>query len=231
MHAKLEIACQTDPIVSIEDEELKNVLYCWQDTCKNEVLTQTLIVVNTAPNRKVIVCESCKPVKSKNIAVNTDEVHLRPGFTGFANIKDDTTMKQLGGMTLSFFMILLSCITLEKCDQPRFFRKLGPENRFLLFLMIMKLGLDFTAISCIFNVSRTTASNVFYNMLEVIFRKTKTWIFWPSREAIKMSMPYSCFDNYPNCRAIIDCTELYCDTPPTVEQRALMYSSYNRRSR
>lgn len=34
------------------------------------------------------------------------------------------------------------------------------------------------------------------------------------------------FKNYPNCRAIIDCTEMACDTPPKVEQRILMYSTY-----
>lgn len=223
MPEKLEIGCQTDSIESVENDQPKSILYCWQDASKNDVSTQTLIIVNSAPNRKIIDCESFNPVLSKNVSVNTDEVQLRPGFTGFANIDDDTTMKQLGGITLSFFIILLNCINLQKTD--RFFRKLGPENRLLLFLMKMILGLDFSAISCILRVSRTTASNVFYDVLDIVFRKTKTWICWPSREAIKMSMP-SCFDDYPNCRAIIDCAELYCDTPPTVEQRALMYSSY-----
>lgn len=45
-----------------------------------------------------------------------------------------------------------------------------------------------------------------------------------SQEAIQNTLPKS-FKNYPNCRAIIDCTELCCDCPPTVEQ-VLIYSSY-----
>lgn len=91
--------------------------------------------------------------------------------------------------------------------------------------MKMKLGLRYTALSCIFRISRVTASRIFVDTLQNFFETTKTWIFWPSREAVKSTMP-ACFKNYPNCRAIIDCTELYCDTSPTKEQRALMFSSY-----
>ena len=38
-------------------------------------------------------------------------------------------------------------------------------------------------------------------------------------------MPKS-FKNYPNCRVIIDCTEIKCDTPSRVDERVLYYSSY-----
>lgn len=113
-------------------------------------------------------------------------------------------------------MIFLECITRIKSNQTRFFRKMSFENRLLLFLMKMKLGLDHSALSCIFRISRT-ASKIFYDMLHLVFENTKTWILWPSREAIKETLP-PCFKNYPNCRVIIDCTELHCDSPPKVEQ-------------
>lgn len=38
-------------------------------------------------------------------------------------------------------------------------------------------------------------------------------------------MPKS-FKNYPNTRAIIDCTEIFCENSSTVEKQVLMYSSY-----
>ena len=90
--------------------------------------------------------------------------------------------------------------------------------------MKMKLSLDFSALSCIFRISRTTPT-IFYHTLNVVFKNAKRWIFWPFKDAIKETMP-SCFENYSNFRTTIDCTELYCDTPQTVEQRAMMYSSY-----
>ncbi|XP_066596614.1 uncharacterized protein [Prorops nasuta] len=47
----------------------------------------------------------------------------------------------------------------------------------------------------------------------------------PHKEAIKESLP-TAFKNYPNCRAIIDCTEIKVQTPAGVDQRVMMYSSY-----
>ncbi|XP_066583806.1 uncharacterized protein [Prorops nasuta] len=44
-------------------------------------------------------------------------------------------------------------------------------------------------------------------------------------EPIKQNLPTS-FHNYPNCRCIIDCTEIPIDTPPTIEERVLTYSNY-----
>ncbi|XP_018398069.1 PREDICTED: uncharacterized protein LOC108776059 [Cyphomyrmex costatus] len=102
---------------------------------------------------------------------------------------------------------------------------LSAENRLLLFLMKMKHGLPFSTLGSLFQISRTSAANIFKSVLKILVLNTKTWLFWPSKEAIKETMP-SCFMHYPNCRAIIDCTEISCDTPPTVEQRILMYSHY-----
>ena len=34
------------------------------------------------------------------------------------------------------------------------------------------------------------------------------------------------FRNYPNCRTIIDCTELRCESPGSVQNRVLMHFSY-----
>ena len=147
------------------------------------------------------------------------------GFTGFADVTNDEVMKQLGGITLSFFAVLLQFILPGKDGQPTFFKKISRENRLLIFLMRMKLGLNFSAIGCLFGVSRQTASNIFYDVLETLLINIKTWIFWPSKEAIKESMP-DAFRNYPNCRAIIDCTELRCESPGSVQNRVLMYSSY-----
>lgn len=123
------------------------------------------------------------------------------------------------------FHILLKFIVPGEEGQPAFFKKVSAENRLLIFLMKMKLGLPFAVIGCLFNVSHTTAACIFSSVLKTLVAKTRTWIFWPSKDAVKETLPKS-FLNYPNCRAIIDCTELRTDTPPTVEQRVLMYSSY-----
>ncbi|XP_043267041.1 uncharacterized protein [Venturia canescens] len=218
------VATQTEPIFFNDSpipSDGPSTLFCWQNSVTNEASTQTSIVLTNKCQVKVSIP---LPKKTKNVCIGPN-YPLKMGFAGFEDIKDDTTMKQLGGISLSFFHVLLAFIQPQEKGQPAFYRILNGKNRLLLFLMKMKLGLSFGAIGCIFKVSKTTASNIFYEVLETLYEKTKTWIFWPSREAIKEIMP-SAFKDHPNCRAIIDCTELPCDTPPTVEQRIHMYSRY-----
>ena len=137
-------------------------------------------------------------------------------------------MRQLAGVSREFFSVLLSFIVPRNDGQPSFFVKLQKENRLLLFLMKMKLGISFCALGGLFHVNTSTASRIFFQVLETLNVKTRTWIFWPSRESIQANLPKT-FHNYPKCRCIIDCTEIPTDTPPTVEQRVLMYSNYKGR--
>jgi hypothetical protein len=220
MPSHREMSTQTDYCPEASDEEPAILLFCVIQTSKNEVSTQTNIVIsNRSKKGKVVLVEETPKRPCKSVAVGAD-YEMRNGFLWSDDIKDDTAMKQLAGITISFFNILLQFIKPNVRGQPGYFRILKPEDRLLLFLMKMKLGLNFTALACVFNLGQQTASDVFYSVLE-----TKTWIFWPSKESVKETLP-STFKNYPNCRAIIDCTELYCETPPTVEMRALMYSTY-----
>ncbi|XP_066596476.1 uncharacterized protein [Prorops nasuta] len=221
---KCEIAVHTDPseeVTIANGVDRSNTLYCWQDSSRNEASTQTYIFVKKPTNKDKKIMFP-KLYKSKSIATN---VNIKDGFQWSASIKDNSSMKQLGGVTISFFTILLNILKVHFEGPSKFYRTLCPADRLLLFLMKMKLGLTFTALGCIFKVSTVTASSIFYSILHVVFEETKTWIFWPSKEAVKLITPAS-FANYPNCRAIIDCTELQCETPPTIEQRALMYSTY-----
>ena len=41
-----------------------------------------------------------------------------------------------------------------------------------------------------------------------------------------LTMPSQFKVKYPNCRVIIDCTEIYTETPHSLSNRSLMYSSY-----
>ena len=213
------IGTDTDDL-NYTSETDATVLLCFING--NESATQTEIPIAKKQKNEKITFPHV--VDKKDVGVGTGG-ELRQGFLGFENVKDDCTMKQLGGVTLSFYDILLQFIKPKNVGQPSCYKKLSAQNRLLLFLMKMKLGIPFTALACIFSVSHTNVSDIFFSVLETIFLSTKNWLFWPSKEAIRQTMPLA-FNNYPNCRAIIDCFELKCDTPPTVEQRVLMYSSY-----
>ncbi|XP_071575643.1 uncharacterized protein [Temnothorax nylanderi] len=219
-----EIGIQTDASYVVEEDDVPSIIFCSIDSVLHEAEIQTNIQILKKKTKKGIIVPQSLLVEKKDARIGPDN-EWKEGFKGFENIKDDSTMKQLGSISLSLYLILMQFIRPKAIGQPSFYRSLSAKNRLLLFLMKMKLGISFSALGCIFNISKVTASSIFYSTLNTLYEKTKTWLFWPSREAIKKTMPQS-FVNYPNCRAIIDCTELKCDTPPTVEQRALMYSSY-----
>lgn len=221
--AYAEVSIQTDPDNTISDDI--SFCYVWQDSLSCEVSTQTFInIKNSTQHAKETKFIVPKLVAKKDARVGLDEPY-KSGFMGFADLSSDSDMKSMGGISLSVFKILLQFIIPGEHQQPKYYKTLNSENRLLLFLMKMKLGLTFAVLGILFHVSSRTVSSIFNTVLETIYENTKTWVFWPSKDAVKATMP-TAFKNYPNCRAIIDCTEIRTDTPPTVEQRALMYSSY-----
>lgn len=227
-----EISVQTDFDLLLQDSEESDfdVLLCFIDA--NESATQTCLNTRkTSKENTITIVKECKcqRTKTKSTAVGPD-CSGKIFWTGFSAIessgeKRDEEIKKFTGIDWMFFNVLLNFIIPGAEGQESFYKKVGQKDRLLLFLMKMKLGLPFTVLGSLFSVSRTTASNIFVTVLKTLRCKTASWIFWPSREAIKASAPVS-FCNYPYVRGILDCTELRCDTPPTVEQRVLMFSSY-----
>lgn len=106
--------------------------------------------------------------------------------------------------------------------------KVSKENRLLIFLMKMKTGLTFSAISVLFAVHRTTISRIFFSTLEQLVSATANLVFWPEKDTVKGSMPQCFYPDYSNTRVIIDCTEFRIEVPASIENRVLTYSNYKK---
>ena len=78
----------------------------------------------------------------KPIVCNGDMKH-QESFSVFCSVTSDDEMKELAGVNKKVFIILLSLIT---CAVNV---KVSKENHLLIFLMKMKLGMHFSALSCI----------------------------------------------------------------------------------
>lgn len=215
------VSIQTDS-TEIQSDTM-SYMYCAREQCDISIQTEIHIV---PPPRTTITVADKDVKKTHDMGCGNDEP-FHPGFTGFQDIQTDTSLRQLAGVTRQFFCILLRLIDDQRDNDHRHTsdRKLGKENRLLLFLMKLKLGITFCALGCLFQVHETTAARCFYSLLELLTAATKTWIFWPAKASVKENLPES-FYNYPNCRCIIDCPEITIDTPTTVEQRVLTYSNY-----
>lgn len=131
-------------------------------------------------------------------------------------------MRDLCGVTLEVFALLLSLLPSvadRSCD-------VSLPDRLLMFLLKLKLGISYSALSVLFCVSRRTVSRHFNSVLHTISIATQKWIFCPPRHVIKSLMPDSFKLHYPNCTIIIDCTEVRTEQPSTVQQQRVLYSHY-----
>ncbi|XP_065282697.2 uncharacterized protein [Dermacentor albipictus] len=147
----------------------------------------------------------------------------RCSFEGFNSVKDnEEALRDLCGVTLPVFSLLLNLLPHSRYKSTDVTR----EDKLCLFLAKHRLGVTFSALAAIFSVSTTTASNVFRRTLDLLSVALEDWVFVPSRDVIKLSLPLPFKEHYPNCTFIIDCTEIRTEMPSKVEQQHVMFSHY-----
>ncbi|KAL1480255.1 hypothetical protein MTO96_051190 [Rhipicephalus appendiculatus] len=148
-------------------------------------------------------------------------------FCGYESLspieENDEALKDLTGVSAACFSILLGILAQMRTPRAT---DITVGSRLLLFLMKMKHGLTFAALGALFSVHRTTASRVFYAVLDVLHAKTQGWLVWFPREVVQETMPPSFREKYPTCRVIIHCTEVSIETPPEVSEQVNCWSSY-----
>lgn len=187
-----------------------------ENNVSTQITSQHCITSNKFQNKLINKCDkSCGPE-----SINTSSCLSCDKFHGYYSIKNENSLKDLTGTTFKVFDMLCSMIP-QVCNSS-----IDNRNKLLIFLIKIKHGLSFAAVSVLFNIHRTTVSRIFVKCLEVLSLKTKNFIFWPSKNTIKETLPNAFLKNYPNTRCIIDCTEIKVQQPPTIEQRVYMYSHY-----
>ncbi|VEN39655.1 unnamed protein product [Callosobruchus maculatus] len=105
--------------------------------------------------------------------------------------------------------------------------KITKRDQFLLTLMKLRLNLLHNDLACRFNVSQGTITNVVSTWIdaihEILFCQLMKNI--PSRNKNKKCMP-ACFSTFTNCRIVLDCTEVKCARPSSLEKQRFTYSTY-----
>lgn len=166
--------------------------------------------------------------KNKIVGIElTKRSNYNSGFYGFISITKKQEIIDLCGVSFKVFDLLVKVLRSGE-SEPNDRKTVCYENRLLIFLIKMKCGLTFSAISVLFGVHRSTVSRIFYSTLNTLATGCQNFVFWPQKEVVQETMP-ACFKpDYEKCRVIIDATEFVVEQPPTIEQRVQLYSHYKK---
>ena len=121
---------------------------------------------------------------------------------------------------LHLYTFLSPYVTSSRC--------LPLDEEFFLTLVKLRLNLVFQDLSSRFSISLTSTSVIFQKWLNVMFIRLQFLISWPTREVVRQNMPPLFKQFYPHCVVIIDCSEIFIDTPSKFEARSKTYSNYKK---
>ena len=104
---------------------------------------------------------------------------------------------------------------------------MNPFQMLLMTLMRLRLNVAEQYLAYEFSVSQTTVSGIFIDVIDVIYLRTKPFVYWPEREQLKKTMPMQ-FRKYFGTKVavIIDCFEIFMERPSNLMARAQTWSSY-----
>lgn len=115
-------------------------------------------------------------------------------------------------------------VTPEKIGRER---KLCGKDQMLLALMKLRLGLITIDLAQRFEISESSCSRTWFTWIRFLSDEWKCLIFNPTKEVARENLPKA-FKNkiYCNVRHIIDCTEIFIETPKNLLLQAQTWSNY-----
>lgn len=98
-------------------------------------------------------------------------------------------------------------------------------NQLILVLKKLRLGSLDQELSNEFNISTSTVGRIFKTWINYLYVVLGSLPLWPSKQQIKDHLP-QVFNPYPNTRVILDCTEIWVQTPSSLYLNSEFYSHY-----
>ena len=116
--------------------------------------------------------------ETMTMAVETAEKSVGPNqrvpfFSGFQSVNgNEKKIKEMTGVGHKVFSVILSLMSDQSSSSG-----LCKEDRLMLFLTKLKLGVSHCVLGTIFGVSAATASKSFTSTLNEVYFQTREWIY------------------------------------------------------
>lgn len=172
--------------------------------------------------------------KNKEIEELKMEISLlkKQPFT-YRRITTDKLCEHYTGLSRQMFELIVVLCELLPVEyyQGKPVHALLFEDKVLLTLMKLRLNSAYIDLGVRFGTSSSTAFKIVYAILplvhQVVFQSIMDKI--PSQKKNETSLPSS-FQSFRKCRIVIDCTEIQCEVPKSMEKQKLTWSSYKKRN-
>jgi len=105
-------------------------------------------------------------------------------------------------------------------------RSLRPVEELFIVMCRLRQGFQEDHLAHLFNVSTPTVSRIVITWINFMYFKFGHINIWPSREVIDRTMPEAFKNKYGSTRVIIDCTEVRCQMPSSLQLNGELFSSY-----
>lgn len=155
------------------------------------------------------------------------ENKLAIGRRGLKFVEDDKTCNYYTGITSFSVLSKLYTYLEPSLDQP--FCNLSKDQLFVMTLTKLRLNPPLSSLAYDYNVSVTTVSNYFHRTLYIIYECCK-WAIEPTTKAILVKhTPDKFVIQFGSRRVyIIDCFEIFCQTPSKLKAASGHYSNYKK---
>lgn len=114
-------------------------------------------------------------------------------------------------------------VNIDRGGRPR---ALNPLDEYFLVMCRLRQGFHEEHLCHLFDISLSTVSRIFISWINFMFLKLGGLTIWLSREAVNDTMPVEFMKEYASTRVIIDCTEIKCQMPSSLQLNGELFSSY-----
>ncbi|KAF4517273.1 hypothetical protein B566_EDAN008607 [Ephemera danica] len=143
------------------------------------------------------------------------------------SLKNNNTLVNFytGLPTFGVLMIIFKLAVKNYSQSHR--NSLPPFSEFLLTLIKLRLNVPLKDLAVRFKIDESTACRIFHKWIDRLYVKLQPFVKWPERELLWANMPIAFKEAFgKNVAIIIDCFEVFIDTPSAFVTRAATWSYY-----
>ena len=102
------------------------------------------------------------------------------------------------------------------------------EDQIIITLLKLKHNVSFDMLGYMNNIGQSTAADYFWKWVDIMYVKLKFLIRMQDRDYVYDNIPNVFKLKFPRLTSIIDCFEIFVESPSSLMARAQLYSQYKR---